>query len=144
MQLELDSLADLPRAARTLLDFAGDLRVLVFNGEIGAGKTTFIQQLCRELGVKEPVTSPTFSIVNEYRIETGNGTSGSIFHLDLYRLEQTAEAQDIGIEEYFYSGNYCFVEWPDIALGLLPEQYLSVDQEILEGNRRKMVFLKNL
>lgn len=139
MELHLDSTADLPRAARTLLEFAGEVRVIVFNGEIGAGKTTFIQQICRELGVREAVTSPTFSIVNEYHTERGD----RVFHLDLYRLEQTAEAQDIGIEEYFYSEAYCFVEWPDISLGLLPEQYISVEVEIQEGNRRKMVFLKN-
>ena len=100
--------------ARELLSAAGGRRIMTFTGEIGAGKTTLIQALCRLLGVSEPVTSPTFSLVNEYhRVDPETGLEGSVFHLDLYRLESIEEALDIGIEEYLDGEAYCLIEWPE-------------------------------
>lgn len=135
----MDSLDDLPTVARQLFAFADDLRVWCFEGEIGAGKTTLIQAICTELGVHQNVVSPTFSLVNEYSYDP----NGVAYHMDLYRLEQTEEAVHIGIEEYFFSGNYCFIEWPEVARGLLPEAYLTVKVEIDAETRRKVLLLKD-
>src|SRR5690606_32906579 len=100
---------------------------------MGAGKTTIIKALCEELGVKEHVTSPTFSIVNEY---TGN--SGLIYHFDFYRLKNEQEAYDLGYEEYFYSGNYCFVEWPQKIESLLPQNAFSIYIDINADQSRRV------
>ena len=99
-----------------------DARVYLFDGEMGAGKTTFIKALCQEMGTEEVVNSPTFSIVNEYETATGE----TIYHFDFYRVNSTEEAQNFGCEEYFYSGNFCFVEWPDIVSPLLPDNCRTV------------------
>ncbi len=104
---------------------------------MGAGKTTLIKSLCDSLGVHEPVTSPTFSIVNEYQ---GEGTK--IYHFDFYRVKTQAEALDLGYEEYFYSGNYCFIEWPEKIPDLLPEHYIRVDVQVLDDNERLLTFAK--
>ena len=111
-----------------------------FEGEIGAGKTTLIQTICAQLGVQQHVVSPTFSLINEYTY----GATGVVYHLDLYRLETTEEAVHIGLEEYLFSGHYCFVEWPEVARGLLPDAYLTVKVEIDAGNRRKVLLLKDM
>ena len=136
----IPALDDLPAAAQLVLDAAGTDRVICFEGEIGAGKTTLIQAIGRSLGIREAVVSPTFSLVNEYSF----GEDNIAYHLDLYRLESTEEALSIGVEEYCYSDHYCFVEWPDVVRGLLPERYLTVKLEIVEYNRRKMLLLKNV
>jgi len=120
---------DLKKAALELIEFSGKDRILCFYGEMGAGKTTFIRYLCRELGVLENVSSPTFSIVNEYRTQSGE----RVYHFDFYRLNSAQEALDIGIHEYFDSGSYCLVEWPEKILNLLPQPHTMVrivpDQE---------------
>lgn len=116
------TLADLDRIAHELLAVAASHRVILFNGEMGAGKTTFIKAIGRALGVTDTMGSPTFSIVNEY--ETGTGDK--VFHFDFYRIRNEGEAYDIGTEEYFDSGHYCFVEWPDKIISLLPEKYIEV------------------
>jgi tRNA threonylcarbamoyladenosine biosynthesis protein TsaE len=115
----LDSLPAL--AVLFLADFP-DHRIFAFRGDLGAGKTTFIKVLCEQLGVKDAMSSPSFSLVNEYHDEKGN----PIYHFDLYRLRSPEEAFDIGMEEYLYSGNYCFVEWPERAEGILPEETVHV------------------
>jgi tRNA threonylcarbamoyladenosine biosynthesis protein TsaE len=118
----LRSLADLDATAKEfLIDFSSS-RIFAFHGELGAGKTTFIKALCAELGVKDAMSSPSFSLVNEYHDANGN----PIYHFDLYRLKSPEEAFDIGMEEYLYSGNYCFVEWPERAEELLPEETVHV------------------
>ena len=134
--LRIPSLADYNQAARTFLELAGRLPVIAFSGELGAGKTTFIQALCRELGVKAEVNSPTFSLVNEYF--TGDGSS--IFHFDLYRIEDPAELFDMGYEEYFYSGARCFIEWPEKARELIPEEALLVEIRVLDKLSRELLF----
>ncbi|OCB78566.1 tRNA (adenosine(37)-N6)-threonylcarbamoyltransferase complex ATPase subunit type 1 TsaE [Flavobacterium crassostreae] len=107
-------------------------KILLFQGEMGAGKTTFIKQLCKTLGVTEPTSSPTFSLVNEYQTTTNQ----TIYHFDFYRINSQNEALDIGAEEYFYSGNWCFIEWADKVADLIPEGATTITITVLpEGNR---------
>jgi tRNA threonylcarbamoyladenosine biosynthesis protein TsaE len=131
--LTAPTLSDLPAAAQQLIAFAGDEKVFLFNGDMGAGKTTFVKSLCEALGVKEAVTSPTFAIVNEYR-----ATGVKIFHFDFYRLKTQTEALDMGAEEYFYSGNYCFIEWPEKIPDMLPLHYISVNIKALADDSREI------
>lgn len=116
------ALSDLEELAGKLLREAGTTRVIIFNGEMGSGKTTFIKAIGRALGVRDGMSSPTFSIVNEYENEAGE----KIYHFDFYRLKNELEAYDIGTEEYLDSGAYCLLEWPDKIPGLLPAKYLEV------------------
>ena len=99
-------------------------RVFAFDGPMGAGKTTFIRQLCADLGSEDIVNSPTFAIVNVYDVE--QPYQGEVYHFDCYRLKDIREALDFGAEDYLYSGNYCFVEWPDIISSLLPEDTVYI------------------
>lgn len=121
LQIDISDLAKLPGAAGQLLKFAGDVRVFLFEAEMGAGKTTFIKQLCSQLGSKDSFSSPTYSIVNEYTYP-----QGKIYHFDLYRLNTSEELLDIGFEEYIDSGNYCFIEWPEKSKVFLPPDYLRI------------------
>jgi tRNA threonylcarbamoyladenosine biosynthesis protein TsaE len=123
--LQVNSLAELPVAAATFVTFLAQnptVSIVIFEGEMGAGKTTFIKAICKELGVTETVSSPTFSIVNEYETTSGK----RLYHFDFYRIEQEQEALDIGTLEYFDSGNLCLIEWPTKIPNLLPEHYLLV------------------
>ena len=112
----------LPAAARELLPAIDKAGVVALFGEMGAGKTTLIKALCHEAGVVETVSSPTFSLVNKY--ETGKGDT--IYHFDFYRINRISEAYDLGYEEYFYSGNLCFVEWPELIEELLPPDAIKI------------------
>lgn len=141
LQIRIPGLDELDLAADKLLTLIGDRRVLAFSGEIGAGKTTFIQALCRRLGVTEAVTSPTFSLVNEYVLPAEAGEQDVIYHLDLYRLRQQQEALDIGIEEYLYSSNWCLIEWPELIEELLPEDSVRINLRIVDDSTRKMLIL---
>ncbi|MDD2192699.1 MAG: tRNA (adenosine(37)-N6)-threonylcarbamoyltransferase complex ATPase subunit type 1 TsaE [Bacteroidales bacterium] len=128
---------DFESIAKGLLSAYPQQRVFAFFGKMGVGKTTFIKALCKVLGSVDVVNSPTFSIINEYITNSGE----SIYHFDFYRLKSREEAIDIGVEDYLYSGNYCFIEWPDIFTGLLPEHYVSVTIEADENTLvRKIVF----
>jgi len=122
LQLKIQSLNELTTVSKAIIDFAGDVNVWLFYGEMGIGKTTFIKKICELRGVEEPVTSPTFNIVNEYRTED----SSPIYHFDFFRIDKPVEALDIGYEEYFYSGNLCLVEWPEKITSLLPDKNLSL------------------
>ena len=117
MKKEWDAteLNDLDAIAKELLEFIGDHRVLCFYGDLGAGKTTFIKAICRQLGVTDEVQSPTFSIVNEYETKDGE----PIYHFDFYRLKTEEEAYDLGYEQYLYSNYFCFIEWPEKVEDLL-------------------------
>ncbi|RYY61348.1 MAG: tRNA (adenosine(37)-N6)-threonylcarbamoyltransferase complex ATPase subunit type 1 TsaE [Chitinophagaceae bacterium] len=134
------SLGELSLAAKWFWENAGDNRVFAFHGEMGAGKTTLIQAICREKGVREGMGSPTFSIINEYLAEDGGGT---IYHMDLYRLKSTAEAVQAGVEECFYSGYPCFVEWPEKAPGIFPEETTQVRIQILDSSTRQLQIERN-
>lgn len=120
--------------ARQFVDLMGDYTVFAFNGEMGAGKTTFINALSRVLGVDEdPTSSPSFAIINEYRSST---TAELIYHFDLYRLENLEEAFDIGVEDYLDSGAICFLEWPERIADILPDDTVRVDiAEQPDGSR---------
>jgi tRNA threonylcarbamoyladenosine biosynthesis protein TsaE len=120
--LVIKSEAELPQAAKALLNAYPASRVFAFFGQMGAGKTTFIKTLCRVLGVSDIVQSPSFAIINEYKRDSGE----SIFHFDFYRIKKQEEAFDIGYEDYLFSGNYCFIEWPELVEGLLPEDAVRV------------------
>ena len=109
-------------------------KVVLFNGLMGAGKTTFIKALCKHLGVKDVTTSPTFSLVNDYQTPEGK----SIYHFDLYRINSEIEALDMGIEEYLYSGNCCFIEWPEKIPNLLPEKFTTVNIRETESGERAL------
>ena len=122
--IEIPTLDALGNAAREFAAEMGDYTVFAFYGEMGAGKTTFISALCRELGVEDDVTnSPSFSIINEYRSDT---TAELIYHFDCYRLEDECEAEDIGTEDYFDSGAVCLIEWPERIENLLPDDTVMV------------------
>ena len=125
------SVKDLEEASRKLLQFSNEKRVIAFFGEMGSGKTTFIKAICGELGVKETVNSPTFALVNEYM--TANDKP--VYHFDFYRIKNENEARDIGCEEYFYGGHYCFVEWSEKILNLLPQEIVRVTINVEHENR---------
>ncbi|ETZ19350.1 tRNA (adenosine(37)-N6)-threonylcarbamoyltransferase complex ATPase subunit type 1 TsaE [Pedobacter sp. V48] len=131
MNINVNSLSDLDQAAIALLNFAGTEKIFVFEGDMGTGKTTFIKVIAKALGVKELVSSPTFSIVNEYE-----GKGNTFYHFDFYRIKNLQEAYDIGYEEYFFSGNTCFIEWPEKVEELLPEHYIKVEIKMLSENER--------
>ncbi len=122
-----------------MLDENPSGRVFAFYGQMGAGKTTFIKAICSELGVSDIVQSPTFSIINEYKTKAGE----SVFHFDFYRIRSIIEVFDIGYEDYLYSGNYCFIEWPELVESLLPENtvriYISgLSERIIEFNEHQV------
>ena len=123
MQIKIDSLDNIRAAAREFVKNMGEGNVYAFYGKIGAGKTTFIKAICEELGVDDVITSPTFSIVNEYRSET---TGELIYHFDFYRIKKLEEVYDMGYEDYFYSGALCFLEWPELIEELLPGSAVKV------------------
>jgi tRNA threonylcarbamoyladenosine biosynthesis protein TsaE len=134
MLLTANSLTQLPSIASEIISFAKNTRIFLFYGDMGAGKTTLIKSLCESLGTTEPVTSPTFSIVNEYI-----GTKNRIYHFDFYRLKNQTEALDMGYEEYFYSDAYCFIEWPEKIPDLLPLHYININIKALDDNSRQII-----
>lgn len=136
MDLGLYTLKTLKTAANKLLSLSDGVTVWCFEGEMGAGKTTFIKEVCKVLGVSELVSSPTFSLVNEYR---GIGNQ-PIYHFDLYRLNNLDEARDIGLVDYYYSGKFCLVEWPQQADELLPDTYLKIGIDIVDAETRRISF----
>ncbi|MFT6715482.1 MAG: tRNA threonylcarbamoyladenosine biosynthesis protein TsaE [Saprospiraceae bacterium] len=132
MKISISSTDELPRVAQEILNKHPNKRIFLFNGGMGAGKTTLIKELCSHLGAKDSVSSPTFSIVNEYLV----GES-PLYHFDFYRLENVNEAHDMGTEEYFFSGHYCFIEWPEIISNLLPapDKCVTIDIFVEEQTR---------
>ncbi len=127
---------DLPSAAARILEEMSGQRIFAFYGEMGAGKTTLIKAFCHFLGSSDVVRSPTFSLVNEYENEKGE----SLYHFDFYRIKRITEVYDMGFEEYIYSGNYCFLEWPELITELLPETYVYVSIEVMEDGTRKITY----
>ena len=128
-------------SALTILRAMEPHRVFAFEGQMGAGKTTFIKKLCEQMGTHDVVNSPTFAIVNVYDIE--NPYKGEVYHFDCYRLKNIQEAMDLGAEEYLYSGNYCFIEWPERIEGILPADTVYIEITVLpNGDRKLSVCLK--
>lgn len=133
MDIHINTLEELAGAAPDILQYAGSNKIFLFYGEMGAGKTTLIKSLCAALGVTDGVTSPTFSIVNEYA-----GTDNPVYHFDFYRLKEQGEALDMGYEEYFFSDNYCFIEWPEKIAGLIPDAYTGIRIAVSENGLRQI------
>ena len=134
----MDVLFTLPQiqsAAAAFLNAVKNINVIALHGEMGAGKTTFVHAVCDELGVQNAVSSPTFSIINEYTTAAGK----TIYHLDLYRLKSVQEAIDAGVEDCFYSGKLCLVEWPEIAPSIFPDNTLHAYIEIAGDIERRLV-----
>lgn len=114
-------------------------KILLFYGEMGVGKTTLIKELCKVLGVEDIASSPTFSLVNEYRTTTNE----TVYHFDFYRIEDEEEAYDMGVEDYFYSNNWCLVEWPENIKNLLPLDTVSISISLLENGQRNIQLKTN-
>ncbi len=132
MQIEIKNLEELPAAAREFIKEMGNRTVFAFYGGMGAGKTTFIKAVCKELGVTETVASPTFAIINEYKGVAGN----PIYHFDFYRIHKLEELFDFGYEDYLYSGDICFIEWPELVEQILPENTVKLSIRETESGSR--------
>ncbi len=134
---ELDiSLNSLSASAREFLNINRNKRKFAFQGQMGAGKTTFITALCKELGVIDLVSSPSFSIINEY----GTDKSDRIYHFDFYRINNAIELYDIGFEEYCYGNDWCFIEWPEKCKEIIPENFVFVTIQVNGSGVRKLIF----
>ena len=150
--ISLKNLSELSDVAKEILDFAKGKKIFCLYGELGAGKTTLIKELCKQLGVTDKGSSPTFALVNEYHTPSqpspkgkelhaqsypplGEIREGVLYHLDLYRLKSESEIYDIGYEDYLYSGNYCFIEWPEKMERLLPKDCVRVRMEVKNDER---------
>ena len=132
MEIIIRSLDQIEQAARIFVQNIGTRKVFAFYGKMGAGKTTFIKAVCRALGVEDVITSPTFAIVNEYTDATGS----PVFHFDFYRIKKLEEVYDMGYEDYFYSHNLCFLEWPELIEDILPDDAMRVSiTEQEDGSR---------
>ena len=132
-------LGNIHDAAEKLLANIGSTKVLAFHGEMGAGKTTFIHALCEAMHVKGGISSPTFSIINQYTTEKNT----TVYHMDLYRLKNEQEAINAGVEDCLYSGNTCLVEWPEKAPGIFPDGTLHINITMLDTNTRKIETIAN-
>ena len=133
MDISINSLEEIGKAAQEFVAAMGDRKVFAFYGKMGAGKTTFIKAVCEELGVEDVINSPTFAIVNEYV----DGEGEPIYHFDFYRIKNVQEVMDIGYEDYVYSGNVCFMEWPELIENLLPDDAVKVTiEEEMDGSRK--------
>lgn len=120
---EINNIEELSKVSDLLISWRDKSNIIAFYGNMGAGKTTLIKNLCAKLGVQDEVNSPTFALVNEYQTETFD----SIFHFDFYRIKSLEEVFDIGYEDYFYGGNLCLLEWPELIDPLMPEHYIKVN-----------------
>ncbi|WP_348797150.1 tRNA (adenosine(37)-N6)-threonylcarbamoyltransferase complex ATPase subunit type 1 TsaE [Flavobacterium adhaerens] len=125
------SLEKLEEVAQQILN-ANPNKVILFNGEMGVGKTTLIKQLCKTLGINDATSSPTFSLVNEYLTQNNQ----TVYHFDFYRLNKETEALDMGVDDYLYSGNWCFIEWSEKISNLIPEQHTVITIELLPNGER--------
>ncbi|MCX2573796.1 tRNA (adenosine(37)-N6)-threonylcarbamoyltransferase complex ATPase subunit type 1 TsaE [Pedobacter sandarakinus] len=137
MDIAVNNLTDLPEVAKQLLAFAGEEKIFIFDGDMGAGKTTFIKVFCSIMGIEDVVSSPTYSIVNEY-----GSANDLVYHFDFYRIKNIQEAYDLGYEEYFYGGGICLIEWPERVAELLPDRYVKVAITVVDENRRLFRFSK--
>ena len=133
--MEFDfNIDEIQNAAKIIIQLIDEYKIITFSGELGAGKTTLINTICQELGVKQHVTSPTYSIIQEY--QTGNNV---IYHMDLYRIKSVDEAIGAGIEDCLSSNSLCLVEWPEKASSLFPEETVYISLQTLSGDTRKLI-----
>lgn len=132
-----ESTSCLPDIARKIFWEFPDVKIFIFKGEMGSGKTTLIKALCSYLEVEDITSSPTFSIINEYKTPK----SGNIYHMDFYRIDNIQEAANTGFEEYIFSGSFCFIEWPEIIQTFLPAHYVSIEITINQNNQGRVLKL---
>lgn len=137
MNFLLSDLSDIDVVAARFIEKMNNRKVFAFYGEMGVGKTTFIKAICKAMGVTETITSPTFAIVNEYE----KSDDSPIYHFDFYRINNIEEVYDFGYEDYFYSGNICFIEWPELIETLLPEDVVKV-QILVDEYEQRLISLK--
>lgn len=135
-RIDIPDLSGIDAAAKDFLSQTNGRKLLAFYAPMGAGKTTFTVALCKALGVEDSVCSPTFTIINEYRTASGE----PLFHFDFYRIKNNAEAVDIGVDDYFYSGCRCIMEWPENIEDLLPEETLKIRIEVNPGGSRTLIW----
>ena len=128
------TLEQIQDAALKLLSVSANYKVFALHGEMGAGKTTFIHALCEAMSVNDTITSPTFSIINQYKTVKGQ----TVYHMDLYRIKNENEAINAGVEDCLYSGNICLVEWPEKAPGIFPDNTLHINITSVDDNTRKL------
>lgn len=140
MRIEINHISEINNAAKQFIEQIGDQTVIALYGAMGAGKTTFIKAVCEELGVTETITSPTFAIVNEYK----SGDGSPIYHFDFYRINKLEEVYDFGYEDYFYNGNLCFIEWPELIESLLPDNCLKLKISETESGVRLIEALNSI
>ena len=133
MKIVVNCVSELERASTSLLELINDNTIVCFYGAMGVGKTTFIKEICKKLGVEDVVSSPTFSIINEYLTDNDE----SVYHFDFYRIEKEEEAFDIGYEEYFYQGNLCLIEWPEKISSIIPENIMKV--QITRSDEQRII-----
>jgi tRNA threonylcarbamoyladenosine biosynthesis protein TsaE len=133
MRILIKDKKHLPAAAKRILEYTSGQKLLAFYGSMGAGKTTIIKAICRILGAGDIVTSPTFTMINEYKTKDDE----IIYHIDFYRIKKAEEAFDFGIEEYFSSGSYCFMEWPELIGGILPAETVKI--KITVGDKEQRI-----
>ena len=133
MKIVVNCVSELERAATSLLELINNHTIVCFYGEMGVGKTTFIKEICKKLGVEDVVSSPTFSIINEYLTDNDE----SVYHFDFYRIEKEEEVFDIGYEEYFYQGNLCLIEWPEKISSIIPENIIKV--QITRSDEQRII-----
>lgn len=131
------TLNELQSVVKQLLNTQGLKKIITFHAEMGAGKTTVIKEIVKQLGVNDNSSSPTFSLVNEYLSDNKE----VIYHFDLYRLNSEEEAYDMGIDEYFYSGNWCFIEWPEKTPNLIPIDHAAIHIKILDNGNRELTLI---
>ncbi|MEI7595181.1 MAG: tRNA (adenosine(37)-N6)-threonylcarbamoyltransferase complex ATPase subunit type 1 TsaE [Bacteroidota bacterium] len=138
MNFKASSIDDLSAISKQIIENFSSEKVFAFYGSMGAGKTTLIKEICKTLGVSDNVTSPTFAIVNQYT----DNTNKPIFHFDFYRIKKLSEAYDLGYEDYFYGGNYCLIEWPELIEELLPLSFVKVS--IIEENNERTIIVEQV
>lgn len=134
MELRIETLAEVEQAAMQYLSALSATKLHCFYAEMGTGKTTFINELCKQLGVQGETSSPTYSIINEYVTNNDN----TIYHIDLYRINSIEEAIELGIEDYINSKSYCFIEWPQVIEPLLPLPHIKTEIKLLENSERQI------
>lgn len=143
LEISVLSVEELPNVARSILKFADDKKVFALYGDMGAGKTTLIKEICKQLGSADSFNSPSYSIVNEYLMdETGSKIRNKIYHIDLYRLKKIEEAIEVGIEDYITGETYCFIEWPELVERLLPDDIVKIEMKP-DGNLRNLSIFRN-
>ena len=133
MKIVVNCVSELERASTSLLELINHNNIVCFYGKMGVGKTTFIKEICKKLGVVDVISSPTFSIINEYLTENDE----SVYHFDFYRIEKEEEAFDIGYEEYFYQGNLCLIEWPEKISSIIPKNIIKV--QITRNDEQRII-----